>query len=181
MTKQKEIKFLLQTFGIKQSWLAEKLGLKKQTLTYLLNEDSVLDDILYQQIKDIIKDYQLEFDFFYKSLTDDLDLFSEDNLPSGIGTRIRLFAKRKYKTLKALADALEISPQQLQQYTSGRREPGTKIMIKLLKAGCDINWLLGGAGTQEPYRTYQIESELKKLKDSVNQIKSILEHIESHY
>ena len=95
MTKQKEIKFLLQTFGIKQSWLAEKLGLKKQTLTYLLNEDSVLDDILYQQIKDIIKDYQLEFDFFYKSLTDDLDLFSEDNLPSGIGTRIRLRSEER--------------------------------------------------------------------------------------
>ncbi len=172
MNKQEEIRFLLQTYGIKLSWLSDKLNMKIQTLSYLLNEAPRLEEDIYKEIKKIINDYQLELDLFHDKNKEEVDLFSEENLHLGIGERIRIFAKRKYKTLKALAGAMKISPQQLQQYVSGRREPGTKILIKLLKLGCDINWLLGGAESLESYRVYKLERELIRYETIVKQIKS---------
>lgn len=180
MTRQEEIKYLLHAYGIKQSWLAEKLGLKNQTLTYLLNEAPVIDDDLFEQVKKILDDYQFNLDLFDEDEkpADTLDLFTEDNLLGHIGERIRIFAKRKYGTLKKLADAMQISPQQLQQYVSGNRDPGTKILVRLLRAGCDINWLLGGSESMESYRNYLLENELRKLKTGIEQISQIIKRVE---
>ncbi len=177
MTRQEEILFLLRTYGIRQSWLAKKLGVNKQTLSYLLKEAPRLDDDLYKKIKEIIDNYQLELDLF-RDEEEELDLFTEENLRLGIGERIRIFAKRKYDTLKALADAMGIKPQQLQQYVSGRREPGTKILRKLLQLGCDINWLLGGAESLESYRVFKLEQELKRHEIALEQIKNALKKLE---
>ncbi len=177
MTKQEEILFLLRTYGIKQSWLAKKLNLKKQTLSYLLKESPHLDDDIYKKIKDIIENYQLELDLF-KDEDEELDLFTEENLRLGLGERIRIFAKRKYGTLRGLAKALEIKPQQLQQYVSGKREPSTKILRKLLRIGCDINWLLGGAESLESYRVFKLEQELKRTELAIEQIKNALKKLE---
>ena len=177
MKKQEEIKFLLHTHGIKYSWLADKLGIKKQTLSYILNESPNVDDDLYNQIIKILEEYQFELDLFENPPPDTLDLFSDEKLRVGIGERIRIFAKRKYGTLKSLADAMEISPQQLQQYISGRREPGSRILVKLLRLGCDVNWLLGGSESLETYRIYKLELEIKKLKNGFEQIHGLMKNL----
>ena len=64
MTRQEEIKYLLHTFGIKQNWLAEKLGINNQTLTYLLNDAPLIDDDLYNKVKTILDDYQFDLALF---------------------------------------------------------------------------------------------------------------------
>ncbi len=179
MTNQEEIKFLLHTYGIKPGWLAEKLDMKLQTFHYLLNESVKFDEELYKRIKEIIKDYQYELDLFDEEPTDNYDLFREERLELGIGGRIRIFAKRKYGTLKNLAGAMQISPQQLQQYISGKREPGSKTLLKLLRLGCDINWLLGGLESLESYKIYKLESELRKFQMTMADIASITQKLHS--
>jgi len=178
MSKQEEIKYLIHTLGIKQSMIAEKLGIKTQTLSYLLYESSQFDDELYKSIKKIIDDYQFELNLFENEYSEDLDLFNDEKLQFGLGERIRLFAKRKFGTLKKLADAMSISPQQLQQYISGKREPGSKVLIRLLKLGCDINWLLGGRESLESYKIFRLENELRKLQSSFQQITEVVQKTE---
>lgn len=178
MTKQEEIKYLIHTLGIKQSMIAEKLGMKIQTLLYLLNESPQFDDDLYKNIKTIIDEYQFELNLFDNEYNEDLDLFNDEKMQIGIGERIRVFAKRKYGTLKKLADAMAISPQQLQQYISGKREPGSKILARLLRLGCDINWLLGGRESLESYKIFKLENELRKLQSSFQQITSVLQKVD---
>ncbi|HOI30295.1 MAG TPA: helix-turn-helix transcriptional regulator [Melioribacteraceae bacterium] len=180
MTKQEEIRYLIHTLGIKLGIIAEKLGIKVQTLSYLINESPQFDDDLYKKIKEIIDDYQFELNLFEGEYNESLDLFtSEEAMHLGIGERLRLFAKRKYGTLKKLAEAMKISPQQLQQYISGKREPGSKILTRLLRLGCDVNWLLGGKEALESYKIYRLESELRRLQQSFNQINSVIQKVES--
>lgn len=179
MTKQEEVKYLLHTLGIKLSMIAEKLDIKIQTLSYLLNESPQFDEELYHQIKKIIDDYQFELNLFEDSHPDNLDLFTDEKLQMGVGERMRFFAKKKYGTLKKLADAMQISPQQLQQYISSKREPGTKILAKLLRLGCDVNWLLGGKESVESYKIYKLENELRKLQSSFSQIAELTKKVES--
>ncbi len=170
MTKQEEIKYLLHTLGIKINYIAEKLDIKVHTLSYLINESPQFDDDLYHEIKKIIDEYQFELNLFEDNHPDNLDLFTDEKLQMGVGERMRFFAKKKYGTLKKLADAMEISPQQLQQYISAKREPGTRILSKLLRLGCDINWLLGGKESVESYKIYKLENELRKLQNNFSLI-----------
>jgi transcriptional regulator with XRE-family HTH domain len=179
MTKQEEIKFLLHTLGIKLNLIAERLDMKIQTLSYLLNESPQFDDDLYHQIKKIIDDYQFELNLFEDGHPENLDLFTDEKLQMGVGERMRFFAKKKYGTLKKLADAMQISPQQLQQYISAKREPGTRILSKLLRLGCDINWLLGGKESVESYKIYKLENELRKLQNNFSMIAELTKKAES--
>ncbi len=174
MTPQDEIKFLIQSHGIKQNWLAKKLGVKPQTLSYLLNESPKFDDHLYKTIKDILDNNETELDIFNGIGDVNYDLFADEKLRIGIGGRIRLFAKRKYGTLKKLAGAMDISPQQLHQYISGKREPGSRILLKLLKLGCDINWLLSGSESIESFKIEKLERELVNLQKSLTQISNLV-------
>lgn len=174
MTPQDEIKFLIQSHGIKQNWLAKKLGVKPQTLSYLLNESPKFDDHLYKSIKDILENTETELDIFNGMGEANYDLFADEKLRIGIGGRVRHFAKRKYGTLKKLAEAMDISPQQLHQYISGKREPGSRILVKLLKLGCDINWLLSGSESLESFKIDKLEKELLNLQQSVTQISSLV-------
>lgn len=179
MQKQDEIRYLIHTLGMKLSMISEKLGMKVQTLSYLINESPQFDDELYKQIKKIIDDYQFELNLFDGEISEGPDLFTDDQIQIGIGERIRLFAKRKYGTLKKLAEAMQISPQQLQQYISGKREPGTRILAKLLKLGCDVNWLLGGKESLESYKIYRLESELRRLQSNFAQVAGIVQRNEA--
>ena len=174
MTPQDEIKFLIQSHGIKQNWHAKKLGVKPQTLSYLLNESPKFDDHLYKTIKDILDNNETELDIFNGIGDANYDLFAEEKIRIGIGGRIRIFAKRKYGTLKKLAEAMEISPQQLHQYISGKREPGSRILLKLLKLGCDINWLLSGSESIESFKIEKLERELVNLQKSLTQISHLV-------
>ncbi len=174
MTKREEIKHRLNSLGISLQWLSDKLQLKLQQLTYLLESESTFDDELYFAINSAIESYQFELSFDLDNTNSDPNLFDEEKLKNGIGERIRIFAKRKYNTLKGLSVALDISPQQLQQYITNNREPGAKILIKFMKAGCDINWLLGSSESIESYRIYKLESELRELQSKLLKISHII-------
>lgn len=179
MTKQEEIKYLIHTLGIKHNIIAEKLGMKVHTLLFLLNESPQFDDELYREIKTIIDEYQFELNLFDNEYSENLDLFTDEKIQTGIGERMRWFAKQKFGTLKRLADAMEISPQQLQQYISGKREPGSRMLGKLLRLGCDVNWLLGGRESLESYKIYKLENELRRLQSSFQQINSLVQKAET--
>lgn len=173
MSRKEEILTDINNFGIRDSWLSEKLGIKKHVLHYLLEDDERIDDELYSSIKEAISEFQYEFHFPGEEFDENYDLFDDKKLQEGIGERIRLFAKRKYGTLKKLAEEMQISPQQLQQYISGNREPGSRILVRLLKLGCDINWVLGGSESFESYKIYKLENELKNLYKDLSQISQI--------
>ncbi len=181
MSKREEIKSQLQSLGIRESWLAEQLGIKKSVLEMLLNEEIDFDSELYYNIKNIIESYQYDLGLTDESTEEnELNLFDE-NLRQGISNRLRVFAKRKYGTLKRLADAMDISPQQLQQYVGAKREPGAKMLSKLLKIGCDINWLLGGSETIESYKIYKLETKLRNYKSGMSEISKIISDIETKH
>jgi transcriptional regulator with XRE-family HTH domain len=172
MQKRIEIKHRLSALGISIQWLADKLQIKQQQLVYFLEDDLVFDNELYKAITEAIDSYQFELDFDFS--IKEPDLFDEDKIKNGIGERIRIFAKRKYNTLKGLATVLEISPQQLQQYITNNREPGAKILFRFLKAGCDINWLLGSSESIESYKIYKLENEVKELQNKLSKISHIV-------
>lgn len=174
MTPQEEVKYLLRLYGIRQNWLAHQIGVKPQTLSYMLNESKKIDPDLLKLIKEVINSYQYEQELFSNRFDDNYDLFDDEKLRIGIGGRIRIFAKRKYGTLKKLANAMDISPQQLQQYISGKREPGSRILIKLLKLGCDINWLLSGTESLESFKIDKLEREFRKFQDALSHISSLV-------
>jgi len=177
LTNQEEIQFLINSHGIKLNWLADQLDLKIQTLSYLVYESPKLDEDIYSQIKESIESYQYELSFYDNKQIESYDLFTDERIHIGMGDRIRIFAKRKYGTLKKLAEAMEISPQQLQQYISGNREPGSKILARLLRLGCDINWLLGGTEKAESYRVYKLENDLKKLQETFEKLNAVIEEV----
>jgi transcriptional regulator with XRE-family HTH domain len=176
MSKLEEIKYLIHVNGIKYSWLAHELDMKVSTLKYLLEDADIIDDELYEKIRNIIDSYQYELELFDDDPAENFDLFDEANFALGVGARIRVFAKRRYGSYTKLADALGMSPQHLQQYISGKREPGTKMLIRFLRIGCDINWLLGATERVESYRIYKLESEVKKLRNALSKISEIVEH-----
>jgi transcriptional regulator with XRE-family HTH domain len=180
MSKLNEIKHKINSLGISQAWLSKKLQITPNQLKYFLESDEHFDDDLFEAIGNAIESYQFELSFSFDNISDELNLFDEEKLSNGIGERIRIFSKRKYGTLKALSDALDISPQQLQQYISKNREPGSKILIKFMKAGCDINWLLGGSESVESYRIFKLESELRELKGKLKKISSIISSHSKH-
>lgn len=178
MNKREEIKHKLNSLGISNQWIANKLRIKVQQLSYFLDSEVKFDNDLYDAINNAIESYQFELSFNFDNTIP--DLFDEEKLKNGIGERIRVFAKRKYNTLKGLANALEISPQQLQQYITNNREPGSKILIKFMKVGCDINWLLGSTESIESYRIYKLESELRELETKLSKISHIISTSSKH-
>lgn len=162
------------SLGIKEKWLAEKLDIKTSVLNYILKDSKDLDRDLFDKMKEIIDSYQFELNLPSTPDDENYNLFDETKLSKGVGNRIRVFAKKKYGTLKKLAEAMQISPQQLQQYLSGKREPGARILSKLLRLGCDLNWLLGGSESYESYQIYKLEKELKEVNSVVTEISDII-------
>lgn len=72
---------------------------------------------------------------------------SKEALAKEIGLRIKEFAITNFKTVSALAKAIDMNQSQLQNYISRNNNqplPGAEILIKLESVGCDINWLLTG-------------------------------------
>ncbi len=175
MKRKKEIKAKIESLGIEKSYIATALNIPLQTFLYLLDEEKELDKDLYNQIIEIINKHEPIFDFIEEERDDNYSLFKEEEkIRISIGERIRLFGKQKYGTLTRLSQNMEISPQQLQQYVSGKREPGARILIKLLKLGCNINWLLGNSEPFESYKIYKLEQEIKKLQNTLSQIGSLI-------
>jgi transcriptional regulator with XRE-family HTH domain len=146
------------------------LGTTLTSLNYLLANPELITDVLKERILKIIDDYQSELRLFKDELPNESDIFNDIEFQKILGERIKIFAKQRFNTLKELAAALEISPQQLNQYTSGKREPGCKILSKLLDLGCDINWLLSGSKISESYKIITLENRINELKETLTEI-----------
>lgn len=82
------------------------------------------------------------------------------------GNRLKEFAKSKFGKLDLLANALDMSPQSLQSYLTGRSLPGTKLLSKLAELGCDINWLLNIENINEANQVSE-ESKIYTVKDKI--------------
>lgn len=94
-----------------------------------------------------------------------------------IGEKLRVWGTAKFGNIKLFAEALEMQPPSLQAYLNGSREPGTGILRRLQKLGCDIGWLLSeGDGKPPPReegfedRLKQLEAENKCLRDELSQV-----------
>ncbi len=174
MSKKEEIIAEIRNSGVNPARIAEQMGINSSTLSILLNENDEIEDDLYQQLKEILSAHQYELEIFDPSGEIGLDLFDNNDLEKSIGERIRIFARKNFGTLKKLAESIDMSPQQLQQYISGNREPGAKILLKLLNTGCDINWLLSGNEKIQTYRTYKLEKEVKSLRSKIRKINMVL-------
>jgi transcriptional regulator with XRE-family HTH domain len=61
-----------------------------------------------------------------------------------IGQRFRKFGLERYGSIKEFAKAMRMSPPGLQQYLADKREPGTPVLQRLIKLGCDVEWLMTG-------------------------------------
>ncbi|ABB22997.1 hypothetical protein [Pelodictyon luteolum] len=57
-----------------------------------------------------------------------------------------MFGKLRYPTVKAFADAMQMSASNLQLYMSDRRRPGAPILTRLEAIGCNSSWILTGKG-----------------------------------
>lgn len=66
-----------------------------------------------------------------------------------IGKRIREFAELKFKTIKALGEALGMSQQNLNAYVNGKARPGANMLKKLSELGADVTYILTGISTKD--------------------------------
>lgn len=76
-----------------------------------------------------------------------------------IGEKIRSFGLSKFNSLNEFAEAMGMKPPSLHQYlgSNAKREPGTGILIKLKKLGCDIDWLLTEKYTPLPSKDNSVK------------------------
>ncbi len=58
-----------------------------------------------------------------------------------LGQKIRQFGEKNFNTVKDFADAMDMQAPSLQKYLNDEREPGSPVLRRLRKLGCDLNWL----------------------------------------
>ncbi len=80
-----------------------------------------------------------------------------------IAKRLREFAYSKTDRLKDFAGSLDMSPQTLNSYLSGKISPGSELLIKLSDMGCDIDWLLTGTDKNPKEKPYGIKATKEKM------------------
>ncbi len=93
------------------------------------------------------------------------------------GQKLKLFAKKNFGSLSALAENLGMSIGHLSQYVNGVNKPGFDFLSKLQTLGCDINWLLSDDENPPPEtdallkrRLAELEEENKRLRDSISRM-----------
>lgn len=105
-----------------------------------------------------------------------------------MGERIRRFGLKKFASIKEFAEAMGMSPSNLQAYLQNRREPGTPILKRLIELGCDIDWLLMGEESndkrlkiiqEQSQRIKELEKENRILHESISRISSITEELKT--
>lgn len=90
-----------------------------------------------------------------------------------IGKRLKEFAKNKYGTVSAFAEACSMPQPQMSAYTSGAKSPSVDVLLRFLKAGCDINWLLSGEG-EMIYSSGYNQNETSLTEDEISQLRTLL-------
>lgn len=81
-----------------------------------------------------------------------------------IANNLRLFGYKRYSSMKKFADALDMNPSTLYSgYLNGRSIPGPVLLVKLMKLGCDMHWLLTGENLPLPGE--DVREHIKKLEE----------------
>ena len=78
-------------------------------------------------------------------------------MPTSIGNKIKEFGEKKYGSIKNLAENLGMSLQNLSQYINDKFKPGTILLRRLKKAGCDLNWLYSDEQEYSPVVKERVE------------------------
>lgn len=78
-----------------------------------------------------------------------------------IAARLREFAYSRTDKLSDFARLLDMLPQTLNSYLSGKITPGAELLVKLSELGCDIDWLLTGKPTSQEYNRHPGNGEQK--------------------
>lgn len=96
--------------------------------------------------------------------------------------KLELLCQKLFNGKKAdMARELEMSPQSLNTYISGKNSPGTTILIKLAYKGVNINWFLIDRGEMmfiidNPDQEFiRIKEENKRLRDAISSIRLVAE------
>lgn len=63
-----------------------------------------------------------------------------------IGERLKKYAKIRCGSVRQLAEEIGWTADNLGKYTSGRNEPGAKLLRQLIEHGCSATWLISGDG-----------------------------------
>lgn len=72
--------------------------------------------------------------------------FTEKKSVDTIGSRLKAFAKARYKRLGVFAEAAGINPSQLSDYVADKFVPRGDVLTKFAELGLNVNWLLTGEG-----------------------------------
>ncbi len=99
-----------------------------------------------------------------------------------IGEKIRLFGEQRFESVKAFAEALGVPAATIQIYMRGDSGPGPKMLYRLRKLGCDLNWLFDEdqnkmGSSAEPIILKEIEDlrgENRELKARLNKIGQLM-------
>lgn len=100
-------------------------------------------------------------------------IFNKESYTKEIGARIKEFAEKKFGSVSALSEAIEINHTQLLNYIYRKEKqplPGAEILFKLHEAGCDINWLLSGKhshdklGENKILQKYDVDEIIKAIE-----------------
>jgi len=82
-----------------------------------------------------------------------------------MGQRLKNFGYRKFKTMHKFAEALEIKLPTLYTYINGQALPGARSLAKILKLGCNIEWLVADSEeTAYIPHEYQLQKDLENNK-----------------
>lgn len=96
--------------------------------------------------------------------------------------RLREFAEKHFDSMADFARALDMPPQQIYDYLSGKSKPGALILMKLSELGCDINWLLTGKGrdsTEVQKKIEELEQENSRLRDELHRVLTAAQALET--
>jgi len=109
-----------------------------------------------------------------------------------VGTRLKKFLYSKYPTINEAALYLETTGDSLRNsYFNGKAIPGGNMIVKLLKLGCDIAWLLSEDANdtelpskiiytdrQQKLILHELQNENYHLKEEVISLKKKVSYIE---
>lgn len=90
-----------------------------------------------------------------------------------IGKRLKEFAKSRYGTVSAFAEACSMPQPQMSAYTSDAKSPSIDVLLRFLQAGCNINWLLSGEG-EMVYSIGYNQNETSLTEDEIRQLRTLL-------
>ena len=85
--------------------------------------------------------------------------------PETVGSRLREFAKSRFKTLTAFGEAVGLAPSRVSDYVNDRNSPNPEQLQRFAEVGLNIHWLLTGDGDMDaPKPTGMQPTDLSDLR-----------------